>query len=412
VTELHVRNLGTGEVVTVEPATKSGPGGWKRINLADERYAVKPEPPAWGLIYRGKRHKISGPPESAKTLIAYALLLEAVRSGATVAAIDFELGPEATRLMLEELGFTLEQIRQVHYFEPDTEPGIEEIEWFVYCGIDIVLIDALAGAYEASGLDDNKRKEVEQWQRIWTKPLYQAGIATILNDHVVKNADARGDWSIGSERKAGTVDVHLGLEVTKKLGRGTTGLYKAHIRKDRPAFLRAGGIREIEIQSHPDTHAITWAIRETGATAAGEHWQPTVLMERVAAFLAGQPDPVTRNTVERGVRGKSAKYVRQAIDELITAGYIEQQAGARGAQLVRLVKSYTTASDRVPTASDALTSTASTASSAYGTTQTQTQSATAEDPDAVDDDTWLSSITDEELERLAADHADIVEGSA
>src|SRR4051794_9475053 len=98
-------------------------GGWTRINLADDNYAIPPQPPRWcGLIYEHKRHLLSGPPESAKTLLAWVVLLTAMREGANVAAVDFELGPEATRLLLTELGFTLEELAAVHYFEPDTEP--------------------------------------------------------------------------------------------------------------------------------------------------------------------------------------------------------------------------------------------------------------------------------------------------
>lgn len=400
------------------PPTAQG-AHWQRINLADDRYAIEPAPPEWcGLVYRGRRHKISGPPESAKTLIAYVLMLEAVRDGANVAVIDFELGPEATRLLLTDLGFTLEQLATVHYFEPDSEPTDEQIAYFVDNRVDLVLIDALAGAYEVSGLDDNKRKEVEAWQRIWTRPLYRAGIATMLVDHVTKNAESRGDWSIGSERKAGTVDVHLGLEVTKKLARGTTGLYKLHVRKDRPAFLRAGGVREITLTSDPATHRIGWEIAET-ATGDGDHWQPTVLMQRVSEFLAEQTEPVTRNTVERGVRGKQAKFVRQALDELIAGGYIEQQAGGRGAQLVRLTKPFTTASDRVPTASDAVSAdrrpTASTASRAYRRDADADAVAAAnrhaKPRDAVN--SWFDSISADELDRLAElEHALLEEGAS
>jgi hypothetical protein len=93
---------------------------------------------------------------------------------------------------------------------------------------------------------------------------------------------------------------------------------KAQIRKDRPAFLRAGGSREIELHSDPPIHQITWTITET-STPAGDHWQPTVLTERVSQFLEQQTEPVTRNTVERRVRGKQARFVTQAVDELASA---------------------------------------------------------------------------------------------
>lgn len=48
---------------------------WQRIDLSHTRYAVPPQPPAWcNLIYAGKRHLVSAPPESVKTLLCWLLL--------------------------------------------------------------------------------------------------------------------------------------------------------------------------------------------------------------------------------------------------------------------------------------------------------------------------------------------------
>ena len=78
--------------------------------------------------------------------------------------------------------------------------------------VTLVVIDAAAGAYDASGLDDNKRQDVERFARAWVRPLFEIGITTLLIDHVTKNTETRGKYMIGSERKLGGVDVHLGLE--------------------------------------------------------------------------------------------------------------------------------------------------------------------------------------------------------
>jgi hypothetical protein len=320
----------------IRPATS-----WARINIADDRYAVPPAPPCWELLYRKKRHALSGPPESAKTMIALILLLTAMRAGATVAIIDFELGPEAIRLLLVELGATLEEIAAIYYVEPETEPGADEIAALVEAGVDLMLIDALAGAYDVSGLDDGKRKDVEKWQNIWSKPLYQRGIATLAIDHVTKSTETRGNFSIGSERKLGGVDIHLGLEVVRPLARGIDGLFKASIKKDRPGFLRADGVREIELRSDPDTHVITWEIRTTGSTSTGDHWQPTFLMERVSAYLEKQTgEPASRNEVEKNCKGKSRDHIRKAIDALVATGYVTEERGARNARMLTLVKPY------------------------------------------------------------------------
>src|SRR5262249_15604209 len=76
----------------------------------------------------------------------------------------------------------------------------------------LVIIDAAAGAYALQGLDDNKRIEVERFAIEVLEPFRQRDIATIVLDHVTKNADTRGQFAIGSERKVGGADVHLGFK--------------------------------------------------------------------------------------------------------------------------------------------------------------------------------------------------------
>src|SRR3954465_10608280 len=104
-------------------------------------------------------------------------------------------------------------------------------------GVTLTIVDAAAGAYDVSGLDDNKRAEVERFGRTWIVPFWQAGGTTLLLDHVVKNSETRGRYAIGSERKLGQVDVHLGLEALTNISRGGHGLIRVTVHKDRPAHL-------------------------------------------------------------------------------------------------------------------------------------------------------------------------------
>jgi hypothetical protein len=67
---------------------------WEPTNLAnlEPRPPISPSVGGAGLIYPGKRHVFSGPPESAKTLAAYAIGLDEIRLGGNVLLIDFEMG--------------------------------------------------------------------------------------------------------------------------------------------------------------------------------------------------------------------------------------------------------------------------------------------------------------------------------
>jgi hypothetical protein len=323
---------------------------WEPINLAAPDFAEPAEAPyCCGLLYRGKRHAVSGPPEAAKTLFSLLLGIEHMRGGhGGFALVDFESGPNSTRLLLEDLGATIDEIAAVLYFEPEGPPTDDDLAQLTDEGVTLAVIDAAAGAYDASGLDDNKRKDIEAFYRSWTKKLWQRGITTLLLDHVTKNAETRGKFAIGSERKLGTVDVHLGLTVLTQLHRGAGGLVKVLTHKDRPAYLQRPTAAELELSSDPETHRISWAFRDAIGDDGGGGWRPTVLMEKVSRFLEQQTEPVSRNTVEQNVIGKG-KYLRAAIDALITDGYADETAGPRGSRA--LTSSRPFRADLVPTSS-------------------------------------------------------------
>jgi hypothetical protein len=299
---------------------------WQPLNLATSDYDTPPQPPdIGGLLYGGKRHVISGPPESIKTVITWILALEHLRAGNTIAVVDFEMGPYATRRLLLDLGFTLDEIsRRVVYYDAPSEPTTLDIEAMVEQDITFVVIDAAAGAYDASGLDDNKRQDVEKFARAWVRPLFAAGITTVLIDHVTKNSETRGKYMIGSERKLGGVDVHLGLEVVgQPITRGGTTVVKVRVHKDRGAHLARPVAAEVELCSHPETHRITWQWRATAdADADSNGWRPTVYMERVSRHLE-QHGEMTRTAIYKAGLGKR-EYLVQAVDCLISDGNLTE----------------------------------------------------------------------------------------
>lgn len=291
---------------------------WQRINLADAEFAIPTEPPVTcGLIYRAKRHAISGPPESAKTLTALIFGLEHMRAGrGSFAIIDFEMGEHATRLLLEDLGATSDEIASVYYVFPEGPPDEADIEAMLTAGVTLAVVDAAAGAYDASGLDDNKRADVERFARLWITPLWKRGATTVTLDHVVKNSDNRGRYAIGSERKLGGVDVHLGLEAKTQLHRGGSGIVRITVHKDRPGHLR-GNVPELQLHSDPATHQISWTLApHTAPTGSADGWRPTLLMDRVLEHFSRDPEPISRSALANAVRGKR-EYVLQAIDFLI-----------------------------------------------------------------------------------------------
>lgn len=288
---------------------------------------VEPTLGGLGIVYPGKRHVFSGPQESAKTLAAYAIALQVVRAGGRVVLIDFEMGRWDARNRLRELGATPDEMGQVFYVEPSEPATPAVIERLVLLDPALVLIDAAAGAYELQGLDDNKRGDVEKFTSAFVRTFWKAGIATIVLDHVVKNAEGRGNYAIGSERKVGGTDVHLGFSVIRPISRGQSGRYKITTHKDRGGHLKRGHLLDFAIASDPETHHMTWEFVEP-PTVDDEHpFRPTVLMERVSRFLEIQSEPVSQNTVLKGVTGNTEGKIA-AVKILVSEGKVE--SGAKG----------------------------------------------------------------------------------
>jgi hypothetical protein len=330
---------------------------WDPINLAllEPRPVTLPTIGGVGLVYPGRRHVFSGPPESAKTLAAYAIALEEVRRGENALLIDFEMGPWDARDRLREMGAADPDLEKILYVEPELPANdaiIEELatRWT----FTLAIIDAAAGAYALQDLDDNHRRDVESFARLFVDIFWRRGIATIVLDHVTKNADSRGRFAIGSERKVGGTDVHLGFEAVLPLIRGGRGLFKITTHKDRLGHLSRPEAADLELRSDPSTGLLTRAFRAPETPSEDSRWQPTRLMEKVSEYLElPRPelrDGVSRTEVEKSVVGRAA-FVRRALDELIADGYVVETGGTRGSRLVRSLRPFPE-SDPVPARPD------------------------------------------------------------
>lgn len=330
------------------------PDSWQPQNLADipDEPPIRPTLGGLDLLYPGKRHVFSGPQESAKTLAAYAIALQVVREGSKVVLIDFEMGPWDAKTRLRELGATGEEMSRVLYVEPDTGATEAATDALLAERPALVVVDAAAGAYVVEGYDDNSRKDAETWARKWTTPFWRQGIATLVIDHVVKNAELRGNYAIGSGRKIEGVDVHLGFSVVTPIKRGSTGVYKVTTHKDRGGFLKRGKLADFELSSDPETHAITWAFKPATEVDEEHPFRPTIKMEQISHWLEKHSEPVPLGQIEDGVGGNRDAF-RQAIQVLVDEGFVEETRGARNARLMELVRAYrSVADDLAPTSPD------------------------------------------------------------
>lgn len=309
---------------------------WTPINLAllEDQPPVRPTLGNVGIVYPGKRHVFSGSQESAKTLAAYAIGLEVVRQGGRVLVIDFEMGQWDARNRLRELGATPEDLADIPYVEPHEPATPDTMAYLAAWAVpDLVIIDAAAGAYDLQGLDDNKRQDAERVARLYIHHFWRNGIATLMIDHVVKQQGGAGKYAIGSERKTGGADVHLGFETIVPIQRGTQGLYKIVTHKDRGGFLQRGLLAHLELHSDPETHRITWKFIPAEHDQPEQPRLPTLLMERASKYLEKQEEPVSRNQVIRNTKGNDT-YLGKALDALTDLRYATETEGERGAKLL------------------------------------------------------------------------------
>jgi hypothetical protein len=314
---------------------------WVPIDLTEleERDPTMPNLGQSQLLYPGKRHVFSGPPESAKTIAAYCLLLQTVRQDDTALIIDFEMGAHDARQRLRELGGTEDEIRRIRYIAPEAKWTQERIELLVKLNPGLVLVDAAAGAYQLEELDDNKRAEVETFNKRYVNAFWHAGIASLLLDHVTKSAEDRGRFVIGSERKLGATDVHIGFETVKPLKRGTSGHFKLVTHKDRGGFLQRGHLADFHLDSDPDTHALAW--RFTSPGSAGEDGgtaRLTHLMEKASRQLELPGTALTKTELAELLKTRKT-FALQAINSLVGEGFVVETADGRS-KILTSARSY------------------------------------------------------------------------
>jgi hypothetical protein len=322
----------------------AGPDSWQPIYLSgitDD--ATIPPSLGHNLIYPGLRHVFSGPQESAKTLAAYIIGLNVIRTnpGTHILLLDFEMGPRGAKRRWRDCGATDHELdNNILYLAPDTPARIERIEILVALNPILVIIDAAAGAFDNEELDDNKRSDAEKWRKLYVDPFFDAGIATIVLDHVVKNVESRSKYTIGSERKTGGGEDHIGFDTIKPVKRGSTGIYKMTLHKDREGHHNRGHFYDLHIASNPETHQLDCEFRPVELADPDTGWLPTIYMERVSAYLH-EHGTCSRTHLCDNVEG-GTDYVRQAIDALKRHGYLTESKGSRNSRMFTNTKNFIT----------------------------------------------------------------------
>lgn len=310
--------------------------------------AEPPQPPTLvqtpqgeGVLYRGVTHMLSGEPEALKSWVALIAAREEIQAGHNVLWIDTDgAGPGDTLDRLKALGLDAHQItHQFGYIEPD-EPVTRDqlIELNGMWHPTLVVIDSLNPAMVLHGMDPNGETDVERFRRLmlgcWD------GATELLLDHVAKDKEKRGGYSIGSQRKQALVKVHIQMEVVDRLSRDSTGVARMSATKDRPGWHHRGpGGRIGELTITPNAGTVSYAVNLTRLSGKSGGFRPTALMEKASEAIAAAGCPVTKQDLSTKVKGRAA-FLQQAVDLLVEEGYVRRTLGSRGAQLHTTIKPY------------------------------------------------------------------------
>jgi hypothetical protein len=314
---------------------------WQPLPLLDAASSSAPVTPdhGRGLVYgRGAVTLVSSEPGVGKSMILTAIAADAAAAGLTVLYLDFERTAELLLERLRAAGLSDEEIRRVHYLrprEPASRAGIAAMVERLAPAL--VALDSYDAALALFGLEA-KNEDVRIFASTVIEPLRSNGAPVLISDHVPKDRERRGRYSIGGQAKLALAEAHLGLSAVVPLRRGTEGKLRIRVLKDTYGYLPPAAV--FTLRSHETSGALSWDVNadEEEEDDAGS-FRPTGLMERVSRALEISGGDMTRSELRRTVKGKG-DYVLLAIDTLIREEYAEETEGPRGARPVRLLRPF------------------------------------------------------------------------
>jgi KaiC/GvpD/RAD55 family RecA-like ATPase len=280
------------------------------------------------LLYPGEVHSLAGEPESGKGWIALATSAAVIATGENVLYLDFEDAPASIVGRLLALGAEPEAIldhftyvRPVDPFSPEAFHALTKSPWA------LVVIDGVSEAYALLDLDPYSNADAAKFLSLVARPLAETGAAVLLIDHVVKSKETRGRYAIGAQHKLAGIAAAYSTDVIKNPSRNDDGLIKIRVEKDRHGHVRghaqSGVIALMRITPVDDGERVTVTLDPPDSDGADGEFRPTILMTRVAEFVASEPG-ASRNVIRSTVTGRG-EWIDTALSLLISEGYIERR---------------------------------------------------------------------------------------
>lgn len=355
--------------IGAERPARAGSTSWEPMDLGPylDGTFERPEPTvgvarADGLrvLYPGKEHSVIGEMESGKSWFSLACVAAEILSQQTVVYIHFEEDdPADTVDRLRSLGVPAYQIRsQLKFVGPHTPATPDQVGKLAALNPSLVVLDGQNEGMVLHGQDIREESGAGMFRALMVKPWTAVGAAVLACDHVVKDADSRGRYALGSIHKGNALNGSLiVLENTEPFGRGERGVSRVYVTKDRPGHIRRHGQKtkvpgktylgtlvvddtrrwrdELDVQWH--------APADVAPEAEGPKSDPYAEAKtKVLEVLADQPEQAVESMrkLEALVREAGYKLARGAlaepVDGLVVTGKLEEVPGRRGATGYRI----------------------------------------------------------------------------
>jgi AAA domain len=197
------------------------------------------------LFYAGKVNVLFGDPESGKTWIAYAAVVETLGAGRRAAVVDVDHNGVSEILgRLLALGARPEQLRDPERFrlaEPNDGEGLRAVVAQLSAWRPAVaVVDSIGEVLPMLGLSSNSPDDYTIGHRLILTALARAGAAVIGVDHMPKAEDARAHGQTGTLAKRRAVSgVTYRVTLAQVFAPGRGGAARLTVGKDRPGGVRA-----------------------------------------------------------------------------------------------------------------------------------------------------------------------------
>lgn len=252
-----------------------------------------------GMFYTNQVNILFGEPESGKTFVALAAIVECLNKGGRAVFLDMDHnGMEGIAARLLDLGAPSEilgNLDRFRYKEPeDRQDLIEAIADLRAWRPGVAVLDSVGELMPTMGLSSNSPDDFTIAHTSVLKPLAMAGAAVIAIDHVAKNTESKAQGPTGTAAKARAAGGTM-LRVTVKdaFTPGHGGSAYLNIKKDRH-----GGLRSNAPRGDKEPLGGTFKLFADGnfavfAAQDGERMPETVPAVDLAELKALDPPPTT-----------------------------------------------------------------------------------------------------------------------